>query len=117
MKYTCLVHLEAFSLLSTHHEALIVCLGAPLVASKAEADIATGEAFRAVLWCALAALGGTIAVTKLAFESNAPIHVTHLDDHDLGKELSQVVDLTKSQTPRPYLIANTCTWTIKRLEF
>ena len=90
LKSTYLIHLEAFSLPSALHEALIVCLGAPFVASKAEADIATGEAFRAVLWCALAALGGAIAVAKLAFEGNAPIHRTHLGDHDLGKELSQI---------------------------
>ena len=95
LKYTCLLHLEALSLPSALHEALVVCLGAPFVASKAEADIATGEAFRAVPWCALATLGGTIAVTKLAFESNAPIRSTHLGDHDLGKELSQIPDINK----------------------
>ena len=86
IKSTYLIHLEAFSLPSALHKALIVCLGAPFVASKAEADIATREAFRAVLWCALAALGGAIAVTKLTFESNAPIHITHLGDHNLWKE-------------------------------
>ena len=103
LKYACLLHLEAFSLPSALHEALIVCLGAPFVASKTEADVATGEAFRAVLWCALATLGGTIAVTKLAFESNAPIRSTHLGDHDLGKELSQFQILTNTKHLWPNL--------------
>ena len=81
-----LTHLVTFPIFLALHETLVRCLGADFAASEVEADVAAGEALRAVLGRAHAALGGAVAVAVLARELQAPVDSSHLGDHDLKEE-------------------------------
>ena len=74
----------AVSIPPTLHDALVVCLGAYLVASEVEAYVATGVALGTVLGRALAALGGAVAVAKLASLRDATVDLAHVHYRDLN---------------------------------
>ena len=81
------------------HEALVVGLGAPLVAAgEVEADAAAGEALRAVLGRALATLRGAVAVAVLALQPQAALRLPRAHDHDLNLK-SSVLTFMKEATP------------------
>ena len=80
----------AVSPLPPLHETFVRRLRTDLVASEVEADVAAGEALGAVLGRALAALGGAVAVAKLALlPQDAPFNIAHVKhDRNLSLKVS-----------------------------
>ena len=85
----------AVSALPPFHETFVRRLRTDLVASEVEADVAAGEALGAVLGRALAALGGAVAVAKLALlPQDAPFNIAHVrHDRNLNLKVSSCSNL------------------------